>query len=53
MFLSLKQGMNHSERIGGDKIWVHEGNADLGIAEVITREGIPKSKIVLRFLAIY
>ncbi|MEZ4887795.1 MAG: element excision factor XisI family protein [Chitinophagales bacterium] len=34
-------------QIKGDKIWVHEDNTDLEIAEVIARAGIPKSKIVL------
>ena len=37
-------------QIKGDKVWVHEDNTDLGIAEVIAKEGIPKSKIVLGFL---
>ena len=37
-------------QIKGNKVWVHEDNTDLGIAEVIAKEGIPKSKIVLGFL---
>ncbi|MEZ4887801.1 MAG: element excision factor XisI family protein [Chitinophagales bacterium] len=37
----------------GDKVWVHEDNTDLGIAEVIARAGIPKSKIVLGFWAVH
>ncbi len=32
---------------------MHEDNTDLGIAEVIARVGIPKSKIVLGFWAVY
>ncbi|MEM6698739.1 MAG: element excision factor XisI family protein, partial [Bacteroidota bacterium] len=39
--------------IKGDKIWVHQDNTDVGIAEIIANRGIPKSSIVLGYFPKY
>ena len=39
----------HVEIISG-KVWVHEDNTDVGIAQFFAEKGIPKEDIVLGFL---
>ncbi|MEM9886380.1 MAG: element excision factor XisI family protein [Bacteroidota bacterium] len=35
------------------KIWIHQDNTDVGIAEIISSKGIPKSNIVLAYFPKY
>jgi len=37
----------------GDKVWVHEDNTDIDIAECLIKRGIPKEDIVLGFVPKY
>ena len=39
--------------IKDNKVWVHQENIDVGIAEIFAKEGIPKSEIILGFLPWY
>ncbi|MEZ4934662.1 MAG: element excision factor XisI family protein [Saprospiraceae bacterium] len=44
--------MFHFQIIDG-KIWIHENRTDIDIVEVLTEKGVPKSDIVLGFVAPY
>lgn len=39
--------------IVNNKVWVHNDYTDIGIADYFVKDGIPKSDIVLAFLAKY
>ncbi len=46
-------GLMFHVQIIDEKVWVHEDRTDIGIADVLAEAGIPKTDIVLGFVAPY
>jgi hypothetical protein len=50
---TYKHGLMFHIEIKGDKVWIHEDRTDIDLAGLLIEEGIPKSHIVLGFVAPY
>jgi hypothetical protein len=50
---SYTHGLMFHIQIIDEKVWVHEDRTDIGIADVLVEAGIPKTDIVLGFVAPY
>ena len=50
---SYNPGLMYHVEIKEGKVWIHEDRTDSNLAEILMKEGIPKSDIVLGFVAPY
>lgn len=50
---SYKHGLMFHVEIKDDKVWIHEDRTDSDLAGILSEHGIPKSNIVLGFVAPY